>query len=279
MNNRQQLAFVYRKNSNPTIMKNNSIFSNAWCNQVFEGRNLNYGAYQLRQIAAQNTLYAFFISFCFITISLGLPFLLSLSHEEISVPEVGPIIVELFPPAENIEIKKPEASLPKSNPDNRQTLPVISTEDKPTPVPDEAVGSDVPAGFADSTGFFDDGQSAASNISSVDNDTNVYLSTGLEVEPLFPGGEPGLFEFYRRHIKYPADAYERNKTGTVYISFVITPDGKVKEVSILKGVDGVPSLGTEASRVTAMLPLWKPGMQNGKPVNVRLTVPVSYHIR
>ena len=84
---------------------------------------------------------------------------------------------------------------------------------------------------------------------------------------------------FKEKVRFPGDAFEDNKSGTVFLSFLINKTGKVSDVKILKGVHGVPSFEVEAARVVNLMPDWKPGMQNKRPVNVRLTIPVNFHLK
>ncbi len=95
-----------------------------------------------------------------------------------------------------------------------------------------------------------------------------------DVMPEFPGGEKTLRLYIAQLVKYPVVAMENGIKGTVYVSFVVERDGNISGVKIIRGVD--PSLDKEALRVVSMLPKWKPGMQQGRPVRVAYTVPISF---
>ena len=60
----------------------------------------------------------------------------------------------------------------------------------------------------------------------------------VEEMPGFPGGEAQLVKFLSENIKYPAIARENGITGTVFVTFVIGPDGGVKDVKVLRGIGG-----------------------------------------
>jgi len=92
--------------------------------------------------------------------------------------------------------------------------------------------------------------------------------------PEFPGGESGLMDFLRDNIKYPAYAREKNIQGTVFVRFVIQKDGKVSLVRVLKGAGG--GLDEEAIRVIKAMPNWKPGIKDGKPVNIIYNIPIRF---
>lgn len=96
----------------------------------------------------------------------------------------------------------------------------------------------------------------------------------VEEMPEFPGGEDALRSFITRSIDYPVIAQENGIQGKVYVTFVVSADGSVKNAKIARGVD--PVLDQEALRVVNSLPLWKPGKQRGKDVNVSYTVPISF---
>ncbi len=96
----------------------------------------------------------------------------------------------------------------------------------------------------------------------------------VEDMPEFPGGDLALRKYIANAIKYPVIAQENGIQGKVYVTFVVGKDGKVTNARIARGVD--PSLDKEALRVVNTLPVWKPGKQRGKPVNVSYTVPINF---
>ena len=103
------------------------------------------------------------------------------------------------------------------------------------------------------------------------------IFTFTEVMPEFPGGESAMIAFLQKHVKYPADAKQQKKHGTVYLSFVVNEDGRITDVKVLRSV--FPSLDKEAVRIVSVMPNWKPGMQNGKAVKCQFNFPVIFEIR
>jgi TonB family protein len=99
----------------------------------------------------------------------------------------------------------------------------------------------------------------------------------VEAMPEFPGGEMALLKYITNQTKYPEIARENGIQGKVYVSFIITNEGKVTEPSISRGVD--PALDKEALRVIGSLPDWKPGKQGGQAVNVWYTVPITFGLQ
>lgn len=100
----------------------------------------------------------------------------------------------------------------------------------------------------------------------------------VEQMPEFPnGGMAGLMQFLSKNIKYPTIAQENGTQGRVSVQFVVNKDGSIVDAKVLRGVD--PYLDKEALRVINTMPKWKPGMQRGKPVRVKYTVPVMFRLQ
>ncbi|WP_342086579.1 M56 family metallopeptidase [Dyadobacter sp. OTU695] len=100
------------------------------------------------------------------------------------------------------------------------------------------------------------------------------IFTVVEVAPEYPGGNAEMFKFLARNIKYPKAASDADVQGKVFVNFIVTPEGNIKNVSILKGIGF--GCDEEALRVVSKFPKWAPGKQNGKAVNVKFTVPINF---
>ncbi len=100
----------------------------------------------------------------------------------------------------------------------------------------------------------------------------------VEEKPKFMGGDENEFtKWVFKNMTYPEIAKENGIQGRVICSFVVTADGKVADVKILRGID--PSLDREAVRVISMSPKWTPGRQRNKAVRVKYTFPVIFQLR
>jgi protein TonB len=92
--------------------------------------------------------------------------------------------------------------------------------------------------------------------------------------PEYPGGEMEMLLFLSQNIKYPKKAQLKNIEGKVEIGFVVTENGSIKNIKILKEIgDGC---GIEAVRVVKLMPKWSPGMMKNKPVKVRYSLPINF---
>lgn len=106
----------------------------------------------------------------------------------------------------------------------------------------------------------------------VEPETHIYVPK----MPEFPGGEQAMFNFINSNMKYPAYAKENGCEGRVMVSFVVNPDGFVMDVKAEE--DPGCGLAEEAVRVFKMMPRWKPGSNNFRPVRVRLWAPVVFEL-
>ena len=99
----------------------------------------------------------------------------------------------------------------------------------------------------------------------------------VEEMPAFPGGAVAMMDFFMKNMKYPKDAVEAKQEGRVIAQFVVEKDGSISGSHIVKSVS--PSLDAEALRIVNAMPNWTPGRQNGKPVRVKYTVPLSFKLK
>jgi protein TonB len=96
----------------------------------------------------------------------------------------------------------------------------------------------------------------------------------VEEMPEFPGGQAAMLKYIGKHLRYPASAQAKGVSGIVYVSFVISPEGQVTKVEVIKGID--TACDQEAARVISKMPTWKPGRQSGRNVPVRYSLPIRF---
>ena len=98
----------------------------------------------------------------------------------------------------------------------------------------------------------------------------------VEQMPEFPGGTAKMLTFISENIKYPQSAMEKGIEGKCHIQFVIDVDGSITDVELLKGFD--EECDAEALRVVNLMPKWKPGKKDGKPVRVQYMIPIAFKL-
>jgi protein TonB len=240
---------------------------------IFENRNKIYGAYDLRKRYKTATSLSILggVAFCaalMIIISI-------LAQNEVSAKPDKDIFVIIEPDSnlDPVKIKPPEPEKPAPEPiQNRYVAPDV-VEDS-VKITDMMLTNDYAI-------------DSVKNGVVTDNDTVAYVPVSdkpvepepfikVEEMPLFPGGDAALLKYIAENLRYPAEAIENKIQGKVILRFVVTPEGSVDRIGILRGINTL--LDEEAIRVVSSLPKWNPGKQNGKPVPVWFFVPVSFKI-
>ena len=97
----------------------------------------------------------------------------------------------------------------------------------------------------------------------------------VEKMPSFPGGSEALKEYLKKNTRYPnPDACIQ---GRVVVVFVVDEKGNLSDGKVARSVE--PSLDAEAVRVVKSMPRWNPGIEKGKAVKVRYTLPVTFRLQ
>ena len=96
----------------------------------------------------------------------------------------------------------------------------------------------------------------------------------IEKQPEFPGGTEAMLKFITDNLKYPWEARSKNIEGKVIVSFTVKSNGSVADVETMRRIGG--GCDEEALRVVKLMPKWKPGEDQGKPVNVSMILPVRF---
>jgi len=96
------------------------------------------------------------------------------------------------------------------------------------------------------------------------------IYTAVEVKPDFPGGMKEFFKFVASNFIVPETF---KGSGKIIAQFIVEKDGSLSEIKILKELGS--GTGEEALRILKQSPKWKPGIQNGEPVRVLYSLPIS----
>ena len=99
----------------------------------------------------------------------------------------------------------------------------------------------------------------------------------LERDPSFPGGLENLSKYIADNIKYPPLAKEYGITGKVYVSFIIEKDGTISNVKCIRDIGA--GCCDEAILLVESMPKWNPGIQKGKPVRTKYTLPITFDLQ
>lgn len=98
--------------------------------------------------------------------------------------------------------------------------------------------------------------------------------------PSFPGGEGEMMFALSKEVKYPEECVKSGAQGRTIVQFTVTTEGTIRDIKVMRSA-GHEALDKEAVRAVgvALKEGWKPGRQDGKPVNVVYTLPVTFRVR
>lgn len=272
-----------------------SIYETSWIDLVFENRNKDYGAYQLRRESVKSSLAALFMGLLFIasigTISTVAHYLNPEAVPAIPVPEWEETVVHLTDldtprpkdeaPAQ-AQSEPPAAQDPITQPVFRD--PVIVSSSQATP--DVPVNTDIKNtvstsavegnGAIEGSGAASSGNGAGSSAVAAGPDPASILNTAvLDKMPEFPGGIEQFYKYVGNNFEKPEiDAFNSIK---IYVYFVIEKDGSMTDIQVKR--DPGYGLSREAVRVLKSLKTkWSPGMYNGKAVRTAYNLPIVIQI-
>jgi len=97
-----------------------------------------------------------------------------------------------------------------------------------------------------------------------------------EKQPAPQGGTKAFYEYIAKNLKYPALARRNGIEGKVFIQFIVDKNGALTDVMCLKGIGA--GCDEEAVKVIESAPRWNPGKQRGRPVKVKMILPVQFRL-
>lgn len=97
----------------------------------------------------------------------------------------------------------------------------------------------------------------------------------VEHKPEPVGGFRTFYKELGENISYPKKAVRYKTTGTVYVEFIVEKNGEPGHVKVVRGIGN--GCDEEAMRVIS-LSRWNPGKQRGKPVKVKMVIPVVFKL-
>ena len=110
----------------------------------------------------------------------------------------------------------------------------------------------------------------------VEEEETDEIFTIVEQQPAFKGGVAAFYAYVGKKMKYPSQARRMGIEGKVFVQFVVGKDGSISEVKIMRGIGA--GCDQEAIRVIKTSPAWSPGKQRGKPVKVRMVLPITFKL-
>lgn len=284
------------------MAKDVDLSSKEWRDIVFEGKNKEFGAYEMRCGSVKRHNRAMII--VIIALAIILTFLILYMKGVFATPEeaetVATVDVELTnmdvedvqeeeDVMEQIDISEPEPEIQQIEEDVKQQLLTeavivdVVDEDKKMQDQEKIKEDDSKISIknvAEGAEDFTSQDQMKKDVIVVEEPVKVEpekIFDAVEQMPTFPGGNAALYKFIGDNLVYPAQAAEEGVSGRVTIRFVVERDGTVSQVTVARGKH--PALDKEAKRVVSKLPKFIPGKQNGQTVRVFYTLPINFKLQ
>ena len=258
---------------------------------LFEGRNKDYGAYELRKTYDRRIKKAMFMTGAVVGLLCIGYFVAGRS----SGKSVTPLAMEDM---ELANVKEPDKPLPlppppKLPPQQVATIRLTTTrivpdnqvkpDEKP---PENEQANEMKIGTANVKGAADENIDAPPSTGTAagvveapkkkdDDEDGRFMP--VEIEASFPGGSSAWLRFLNKNLRYSSDAQDRGIQGTVLVQFVVDKDGNVSDVQAISGPEE-GGLKEEAVRVIRKSGKWTPGVQNGRYVKSYKRQPIIFQI-
>jgi protein TonB len=266
-----------------------------WLDILFDGRNKEYGAYDLRKNYNSRLTKAITVmgAVCLV-LAGGYTLAGKLGGHHAVRPEITHEIILDIAPEKKIETPPPIIPKPL------QASPAVATIRDVTTrvVPDDKVDpKDVPPlnadvdhakiGMTTTLGTSDgdivpttpgDGNKGLLTAPAAPNDDDVTIFRKVEIESSYPAGIEAWRRFLIKNFHVPEEAVDQQAggtTATILVQFIVDKEGNVSDVHAISGSD---ALRKEAERVIKKSGKWDPAIQNGRKVSSYKTQPIVVQI-
>ena len=255
---------------------------------VFERRNQDYGAYEIRKKYDKRLVFIMLSVFLSISLIYGSWVVYKNLPEEAKV--IPPVdTTQMSIPAPPLDEEEPPPPPPPDEPPPpveetfKFVAPVVSDEEVAEevyiPVDDQKVSTETVEG---TKGSFEEG-----NVSFIPDDHDEPLvhdkskeifETFVDEEAEFPGGYPAMMAWIQKNLVFPETAIENNVQGKCFLRFVVSVNGSISSVTVTKGVPDCPECDKAAIKAIRSMPNWKAGKLNGRSVSSYCSIPINFAI-
>ncbi len=282
------------------MAKDVDLTSKEWRDIVFEGKNKEFGAYVLRQTSpARHTkaivwvLAAVAVILVLLILSVNDVFkraeeeqIVTATEQEMTTFDAEEFEEEIQE-EEIFELPEPEEIIaPEEVANSQQVTDLLIVqdeeieEDKQVKNQEDIRENEAQLGTVDIT-------EGVNDLNKIEVKEQVIAEPVVDDEPLsialveqkpsFPGGEAAMYTWLGNNIVYPPAASEEGAQGRVVVEFVVGKDGSITNVRVVRPRH--PALDREAVRVVSAMSTWVPGRNNGQPVKVTYTLPVTFKLQ
>jgi periplasmic protein TonB len=258
---------------------------------IFDGRNKDYGAYELRKTYNRRLLMALLgmLLLCvliFVGFSVANFIAANSKKADIVVNDVQLEDIkqeekknEPPPPPPPPKPEPPKVEMAKFTPPKIVKDEEVKEDEKP---PEQEKLEDVKIGTTNQEGIKDEGLVAPVDdgkgvVEQPKKDEEDYdkTFTKVEIESEYPGGASAWARFLNKSLQYPQEAQDNEIQGTVMVKFIVDKEGNVSDV---EAVSGPKELHAEAIRVIKKSGKWTPAVQNGRQVKSYKSQPIKFQL-
>ena len=274
-------------------MEINKILNADILDIIFEGRNKEYGAYELRKTYSKRMLTAFAAMIAIIVIFF-VSYLVANKMSETDSKEMVVQDVQLEeikqeekkveppPPPPPPKPEPPKVEMAKFTPPKIVKDEEVKEDEKPPEVEkleDTKIGSINQEGIKDegivAPPAADAGKGIIEAPKKVEEDYDKTF-TKVEIESNYPGGPSAWMRYLNKTFRYPQEAQESEIQGTVVVQFIVDKEGNVSDVKAL--TNHGYGMEEEAIRVIKKAGKWSPAIWQGEPVKAYRRQQITFDI-
>jgi protein TonB len=272
-------------------MDSNKILNADILDIIFEGKNKEYGAYELRKsynrrlvkaiLGTSIIIVLLFVGYIVSNIQGGGPKKAAVV-DDVQLEDVQQEKKNEPPPPPPPKVEPPKVEMAKFTPPKIVKDNEVKEEEKP---PEQEKLEDTKIGTVNQEGTKDDGitappvSDAGKGVVEAPKDNEDYdkTFTKVEIESEFPGGTAAWLRYLNKNLRYPDDAVNNEIQGTVVVQFIVDKEGNVSDVQAIQGPDN-GGLRDEAVRVIKKSGKWTPAVQNGRQVKSYKKQPIVFRL-
>jgi len=260
---------------------------------IFEGRNKDYGAYELRKtynkrlitalIAMVSVLALLFLGYVLTNVINNNRNKQAMVVQDVQLEEVKNEEKknEPPPPPPPPKPEPPKVEMAKFTPPKIVKDEEVKEDEKPPEIDkleDTKIGNKNQEGIKDegvvAPPVSDEGKGVVEAPKKVEEDWDKTF-TKVEIESDYPGGQGAWARYLNKTLQYPQDAIDNEVQGQVVVQFIVDKEGNVSDVQAVSGPD---ELKREAERVIKKSGKWTPAVQNGRQVKSYKKQPITFKL-
>src|SRR5450432_1992025 len=268
-------------------MEINKILSADILDIIFDGRNKDYGAYDLRKtynkrittsLLVMGGLVLALVAGYLINNYQGAGKKAAVVVQDVQLEDIKEEKKNEPPPPPPPPKEPPKVEMAKFTPPKIVKDEEVKAEEKP---PEVEKLEDTKIGNANQEGIKDDNLTApppdSKGVVEAPKDNTDYdkTFTKVEIESEYPGGIAAWLRYLNKNLVYPEEASSAEIQGQVVVQFVVDKEGVVSDVEALSGPK---ELQDAAVRVIRKSGAWKPAIQNGRKVKSIKRQPINFKL-